>query len=78
MVRPVFAAATMQVGLPRQECRNLQHVGDFGDRRGLVGLVDVGQDRHAEPLLDAGEHLQPLFDARVRETTSSDVRFALS
>ena len=34
-----------QIGLPREERRNLQHVGDFGRRRRVRRLVDVGQDR---------------------------------
>ena len=48
MVRPVLRGRDDQVGLPRQERGNLQHVGDLGDRRGLIGLVNVGQDRHAQ------------------------------
>ena len=37
-----------QVGLPAEERRNLQDVGDLGGRRRLRRLVDVGEDRHAE------------------------------
>ena len=44
-----------QVGLAAQERRNLQHVDDRGGGRGLRGLVDVGQDRHAQFGLHASE-----------------------
>ena len=47
-----------QVGLPAQERRDLEHVGHLGHRRGLRRLVDVGQDRAADPLPDRGEHLE--------------------
>ena len=52
-----------EVGLPRKERGNLQHVGDLRDRRRLIGLVDVGEDRHAEALLDARQDFQSFFDA---------------
>ncbi len=52
-----------QIGLTGEKGRNLQHVGDFGDRRRLAGVVDVGQDRNAEARLDAGEHREPFPQA---------------
>ncbi len=59
-----------QVGLPREERRNLQDVGDFGDRRGVRGLVDVGQDGDAGALAHAREDPQAFFEARAAEGSS--------
>jgi hypothetical protein len=44
-----------QVGLPREERRDLQDVGDRGRRRRLAGLVDVGEDRQSGADLDLVE-----------------------
>ncbi len=57
--RPVFAAATQQVGLAAEEGGNLQHVDDLGRRRALRRLVDVGEQRQGELPPDLGEDLQP-------------------
>ena len=43
--RPVFAAGDQQIGLARQERRNLQDIDDCARRSGLVGVVHVGQER---------------------------------
>ena len=67
-----------QIGLPREERGNLQHVGDLGGRRGVRRLVDVGQDRHARRA--------PARGARTRRPSSRpgprndrpEVRLALS
>ena len=58
-----------QVGLPRQEGGDLEHVGDGGDRRGLGGLVDVGEDGAAELGLHALEGAQALGAAPGRGTS---------
>ena len=59
-----------QVRLPREERRNLQDVGDLGDRRRVRGLVDVGQDRDAGALAHAREDAQALVEARAAERSS--------
>ena len=59
-----------QVRLTRQERGNLQHVGDLGDRRGVRGLVDVGQDGDAGALAHAREDAQAFFEARAAERSS--------
>ena len=52
-----------QVGLAREQRRNLQHVGDLGHRRRLRGLMDVGQHRESGFALDPLEHAQALLQA---------------
>ena len=52
--RPVRAAATIEIGLPREKRRNLQDVGDFGGRARLPGLVNVRQDGHADFVAEPG------------------------
>ena len=54
------ARLQQQVGLPAQERRNLQDVGDFRRGPGLRGFVDVGQNRVAL-LLQARQDPQPLL-----------------
>jgi len=39
-----FRSRDNEIGLPREKGRNLQHVGDFGGRPRLRGLMDVSQD----------------------------------
>ena len=55
---PVPGGREQQIRLAAQEGGNLQHVGDFGRRIGVRGLVDVGQDRHAGRLLHGRQHLE--------------------
>ncbi len=59
-----------EVGLPHQEGRGLQDVDDRGDfvQRGV--FVDVGQDRHADLLLDLCQDLQALFQAGAAEAVA--------
>ncbi len=52
-----------QVGLARQEGRQLDDVADFGDHGSLRRLVDVGDQRHVEGLLDLFEDAHALFQA---------------
>ena len=40
-----------QVGLPAEERRNLEDVGDLGDRSGLGRLVNVGENRRRRSAL---------------------------
>ncbi|MCY1434802.1 hypothetical protein D9M71_508740 [compost metagenome] len=56
-----------QIGLPREEGRQLDDVADLGHRGGLERLVDVGDDRHVEGLLDLLEDLQSFFHAGTTE-----------
>jgi len=56
-----------QIGLPRQERRDLQDVGDLGRGRRLRRLVNVGEDRHAGSLADAAEHAQPFGEPGAAE-----------
>jgi len=56
-----------QVGLPRQEGRQLDDVADFGHWCGLVGFMHIGNHRHAEGLLHFLEDLHALFQARATE-----------
>lgn len=53
-----------EVGLTRKEGRQLDDVADFSHDRSLIRLVDVGDDRHAEGLLDVLENSHALFQAR--------------
>ncbi len=53
-----------QVGLAAEEGGDLHQLGHFGDRRGLIDLVDVRRDRHIELALDFGEHGQAVLEAR--------------
>ena len=77
--RPVRGRGDEQIGLPAEERRDLQDVGDLGGGGGLRRLVDVGQDRHAELGLDPRPRIaQALARGRGRGTSATDVRFALS
>ena len=67
-----------QVGLTRQERRNLQDVGDLGDRRGVRGLVDVGQDGDAGSLADARRASASPSSSPGPRNERPEVRFALS
>ena len=46
-----------EIGLPAEECRDLEHVGHLGDGRGLVRLVDVGE--HRQPARGSGPLQRP-------------------
>ena len=56
-----------EVGLAAQEGRRLQHIHHGGHGLDLVDLVDVGEDRHADFLLDLGQDLQTLLHAQATE-----------
>src|SRR5262245_15652153 len=56
-----------QIGLSREERRNLQHVGNVSGGARLRRLVDVGEDRDVKLRLDAGEHAQPFLETRTAE-----------
>ena len=75
--RPVAAAAIEQIGLPAQERRDLQHVDGLGDARALLGLVHVGQHRHAERLRISAKIGSAASSPRPRALVAL-VRFALS
>src|SRR4051812_15838460 len=53
-----------QIGLTAEECRDLEHVGDLAGGARLCRFVHVGQNRHFEPALDAGEDLKTLVETR--------------
>ena len=61
---PVARGGVQQVGLAAEEGGDLEHVGHLGRGLGLPALVDVGDDRDAELLLDGGEDREPLLHAR--------------
>ena len=67
-----------EVGLPREERRNLQDVGDLGGLRRLPGLVDVGQDRHADVVARRGRATARPASRPGPRNEVSDVRLALS
>ena len=76
--RPVAAAATQQVGLAAEEGGDLEHVGDLRGGLGLPGLVDVGDHRDADSLLDRGEDRRALPPAPGPRADAPDERLALS
>ena len=47
-----FARLVNKVGLAAQKGRNLQNICHFGSRLNLIGFVDIGNDRHAQILLN--------------------------
>ncbi len=50
-----------QRGLHAEICRDLDHIADFCGRRSLAGVMDIGQERKAEILLDPLQHFQPFI-----------------
>jgi hypothetical protein len=56
-----------QVGLPREERRDLDDLADGGGRCGLGGFVDVGRHRQPRFFADAGKDLQALLQPRPAE-----------
>jgi hypothetical protein len=67
-----------QIGLPAEECRNLQNVGDVGRRLRVGWFVNVGDDRHAERRLDPRQHAKSLVEARSAERADRGaVRFVV-
>ena len=52
-----------QVGLAGEKGGQLQHVAHFGHGSALVGLVYVGQHRHAEFAFDGGKNLHAFVKA---------------
>jgi hypothetical protein len=63
---PCLTGGEQQVGLPRQESGNLQHIHHLGDRGALGGIMDIGQDGHAELLLEWSpeRRVRPAFPYR--------------
>ena len=59
-----------QVGLPAKKCRNLEHVGNLGGDARLTGLVDIGEDRHADASLDTGQRAQACIEPWSPERSS--------
>ena len=59
-----LGAGDQQVGLPAQECGDLQHVQGLCRPFGLGRLVDVGDQRQPERRLDLGQDLEPFVHAR--------------
>ncbi len=53
-----------QVGLPRKEGGDLQHVAHLGDALALRRLVDVGEQRQPGLLAHQAQHAQPFFQPR--------------
>ena len=51
-----------QVGLAREQRRDLQDIDDFRGRRGLRRFMDVGQDRQPGRVLDASEDAQAFVE----------------
>ena len=57
-----------QIGLPGEERRDLQDVGDLGDGRRLRRLVDVGEDRARRPPRARGRRMRtPFVEPRAAE-----------
>jgi hypothetical protein len=44
--------------LPAEKCRRLQHVHSRGDIGDVLGLVDIGQDRHPDLFPDIIQNLK--------------------
>ena len=61
--RPVNGC-DQQVGLARQERRNLYHVCHLGHLRRVRWLVDVGQNRHTRRFADLRERAEAVPEAR--------------
>ncbi len=51
-----------QIGLPAQECRDLDEINGWGNCLGLFWSMDVGGGGDAEFLLDGSEVFEPLLD----------------
>ena len=56
-----------QVRLAAQEGRNLQDVGDFCHGFGLIGLMNIRNNRNLQFFFDLLQHLQALFHPRAAE-----------
>ena len=63
----VRAAATRRSVWRRQECRNLDDVGDAGDPLGLRGFVNVGEDRETGARLHLGQRAEARLQAGTAE-----------
>ena len=61
---PVFAAATTSSDCMQRYAGIWMHVDDFGRRRRLIRVVDVGEDRQLELALHLLEQLEPFVEAR--------------
>ena len=60
-------SAVNQVCLAAEEGGNLQHIQHFGCRSQLGHIMDVGQYRHLQLLLDIRQDFQALFQSRSAE-----------
>ena len=58
------ARSDQQVGLPRKKCGHLQYVAYFRGCGGLRGLMDVGEQRNAETILDFSQDGQAGIQTR--------------
>ena len=63
-----------QVGLAAQKRGDLQHVDHLGDRRGLIGLVDIGQNRQPRVRLHARQTARPSASPGPRNDSSTSIR----
>ena len=53
-----------QIGLTREECRQLNHIHHVSNRLRLAGFVNVGDHFYAKSLLQFLEDFHPFFKAR--------------
>ena len=77
MTLPGAGHGLHQIGLARQEGGQLDDVDHLGDRFGLMGLMQIGDDRHAEGRFQLLEDLHPLFQTRTAIGVDGE-RLALS
>ena len=75
---PVLRGRHEQVGLAAQKRRNLQDVHDCRRRRGVRGLVNVGEHRQAGARFDVGRACAGPASRPGPRNDDSDVRLALS
>ena len=65
-----FGGSDDQVGLTRQESRDLKNIGDLAHRDGLMTLVNIGKNREPELVLDAFQHGESRCHARAAKRHS--------
>lgn len=62
-----LGCAVNKVGLAAEECRDLDHVQDLGCFFKLGDVMDVGENRHLQFLLDGCEDFKSLIETRSAE-----------